>query len=68
MIQDNKDKALLCSSFSYDHLTFECIIYRHKAAPDGVLPIIEYPAKRYFEKFCLPKQAPVSCGEAQFFR
>jgi hypothetical protein len=71
MCSDNKDKhdkALLCSSITYQKAERLCTIHREKAKPSGKLDLVEDPKFRYYEKFCLPVFAPLDCGEALFFR
>ncbi|CAI5456785.1 unnamed protein product [Caenorhabditis angaria] len=65
--RDEFERPIDCSSFSYDHSTFSCTIYKEKSVPLGESEISPSAGKRYFEKVCLPKNLP-QCSASQFIR
>jgi hypothetical protein len=45
-----------------------CFIYRQATIPSGIIPLEDSVGVTYYEKFCLPAEAPLKCSEASFRR
>lgn len=61
-------KSILCASFTYYELDQICLIHIQRAKPAGRSKLKPAKGFRYYEKFCLPIDAPIECGESEFFR
>ena len=43
-------------------------MFRRASFPDGEMERKPEEGRRYFEKFCLPEEAPAQCAQRQFVR
>lgn len=66
--QDHKGRTVLCASVVYEGESQECRMFRRASFPDGEMERKPEEGRRYFEKFCLPEEAPAQCGQRQFVR
>ena len=56
------------ASVVYQNEAQQCRMYRRASFPDGELLRKSEDGHRYFEKFCLPEDAPAQCANRQFVR